>query len=602
MEGSGSLEEPEIVVVNGVSVSLEYLTGRSAYFQALFKGGFSEAKERELELLVAHVPMRSEAWHYFAGVVSASLTPPRWLERLHLTAYLCCTELKEPPEWFLEDLKKGLAGEVDYEALAQVWQTLTVLQRVTWFPDIVPAVYGSPELAAEVWEKAPPDMLRSWVHAYVNTPDGAAVLKSWTVSLDFWKNLSFYSEGLLPLENWPAELIWSGGSLVDCWFQNFRPRSGRDFDLWIWREDKAEAVLRSVITEIQKKRPDVMIWNKGHSVDLLFPGSDFHIQIIIRNRIAGPWQVPFQFDLDYVRAYMGADLKVRVFPECWESWQSRKVSWWNPEAHITKDRLAKAQEKGFAVSDEIPAMKEKTANLPWFHPRKGDPVEYVQQITAAIAPTSQLLTQWPENWQAPETSWKLNYGAGTPTVEVSEKLLKDMLAELKGNEFQLPPVSFRVVANICAPSTTSHNRLHDFQIELAPALYPQHAEFIKQVEILENIGAAQFPKFSRSTKANQAGIVFFKLARNLKYGLVFDQDFVPIPVSKWCADNISGMAEITVMLSGVSDIAHGQRTITKEFYYRFGRIQLLDRQKALQYLTRNGEERGLLRVQYFGKA
>jgi hypothetical protein len=599
-----SLEEPEIVVVNGVSASLDFLTGRSAYFQALFKGGFSEAKERELELLVAHVPMRSEAWHYFAGSAATTALQPRWLERLHLTAYLCCTELQDPPAWFLEDLKKGLTATPDYEALAQIWQTLLILDRKYWFPDICLAAqeWPAPQIVNEVWEKAPPEMLRIWCHTYANEPAGAAVLKPIAVPPDFWKNLSLFSDGLLPLDNWPAELIWSGGSLVDCWFQNFQTRPGRDFDLWIWKEEKAEAVLRSVVAEFQKKRPDVMIWDKGHSIDFLFPGSDFHIQVLIRNRMAGPWQIPFQFDLDYVRAYVGKDRQIRVFPECWESWRTRKVSWWNPEAAITKDRLVKAREKGFAVSDEIPAIKEKSANLPWFHPRKDDSVEYVQQITAAIAPTSQLLTQWPENWQAPETSWKLNYGADSPTVEVSEKLLKDMLAELKGDEFQLPPVSFRVVANIRAPSTTSHARLHDFQIELAPALYPQHAEFIKQVEILENIGAAQFPKFSRSTEANHAGFVSFKLARNLKYGLVFDQDSVPIPVSKWCADNISGMAEITVMLSGVSHIAHGQRTLAKGFYYRFARIQLLDRQKALQYLTRNGEERGLLRVQYFGKA
>lgn len=585
--------EPEIVTVNGHKATLEQLTGFSEYFRALLLGPFSETKERDFEMVLKDVPADSEAWEYYVwhcqGLVTPSRKPEiRWLQRLKVVSYLSVTEPENPPSWFIDDLKE--VREMEHsEYILSLWETLKIIQRTDMLPNMLPLL-PAPSTADFIWQTTTPlDLRQAWSHFYLAGPYGALATKTMAPSPNFWKNLEISSDGLLPLQDWPEALILSGGSVVDCWFGNTSSRPGRDFDLWIWDEKRSGETLNRVIKELQKKRPDLMIWDKKSSIDLLFPGSDFHIQLLTRNSL-GPWTIPFQFDLDYVRAYVDSKQNIQVLPECLEAWQTRKIGWWNPKTQLSADRLKKAAQKGFAVPD-IPVTREKAANLPWFHPHKHDPVDYVRQITQCIAPTS-TLTQNPAD---------INIPVPVPSFyeEFKEEVAFDISEQLLTGEFVASPASFRFIAELSTdnPLNVDTNQLNGMVMVLHPQDFPAHTQFLLEVRKLEKMGQKKWGErfvmpvgqdFPFPKKKN------FPLAKN-RLGIVVDQEGQLRNEEK----KISGMAEISFSLAGVwSRVQRSNpRLDTYGFYFRFDRIQLLDPQMAHRRLV-NLEP---LRVEYFGR-
>jgi hypothetical protein len=545
----------------------------------------------------------------------------------NLVLYWCATDIY--PLWFVEDVKKACRSYpiiYSFAYLQQLWRVLQKIKHPEWFASAL-VLAGEEAWTHDFWYQAfsavkddmwtycleNADMVIAWSHHYCQVADfrilegalfGTAPKENWM----FWFNLRQMTDGLLPLTKWPDGVILAGGAVVEACFGNadFK-RAGRDVDLWIWDDTLAEPIIRELIAEWAEKKPDLIVWKKHKSVDVLFPGCNFHIQILIRH-LPSPWSIITTFDFDYVRAFVGANKTVYMLPECLMAWETRQVRWIYPEARTCLERLEKARLKGFDVESWQMAEKvpkdDKFQNLPWIHPRKEDPLSYVKALAQCVAPMSEVMT-----WDKFEKEFKMslyqtyivdeNY---EKVVNIDEKMLEEVLASNCNTSD--PRLFFRIYAQIYRET----RRPNQIIMVLEPQKYPAQLRFIDQIQQMEQAGYKKWgKKFHRRLSEYHGGKWFFTVWADQQCQ-VYDEDNVLLETRAEQQTFLESLdstkhkfAEILISCPGVWKLIPQRRgqTVQMGLAYRYHELRLYD--SAMSAEMRVGSKMQQVQITYFNR-
>jgi len=142
---------------------------------------------------------------------------------------------------------------------------------------------------------------------------------------------------------WPADVVWAGGSLAAARNEIHPNKMAEDADIDLWAFSLEG--MRTVLASMEQGFDNAYFVVRKSIIDIVSPG--VKIQIIFAGPNKTPAQVVEEFDMDFLRQYYDHKGQLHSFPECDLAYTNQTVSLM--QKNLKPLRYLKALEKGFQL-------------------------------------------------------------------------------------------------------------------------------------------------------------------------------------------------------------------------------------------------------------